>query len=549
MLAYVNDSAHGSPRDIRDGRTDWEWVLPIRPGSNTIRIAAFDIRGGSTVDWTEFVILRDSTILDTIPPRIIQVTANGKPAHGLYTSSPSAIIEVRAVDQETGIDSLTVGGKPLTVSSPTGIAYHDTVLLQHQPAGNEIVVRAVDQAGNRTQKTVVVFKNRLPLIEQRPGPSFVCAESLYVDTIRAGDPDGDAVVFDRVGGPEGLVVAADGEITWMPLLADTGMHTVTVRVWDGYQPVHERYTLYVYPPWAMPPGPVRFRTETEDFASFLEAGEDTLRVTLAVRPGTGIAPFAFSARFVDGEALLTDSPDSTLVWGPTETDTGYHQMVVVVEDRFPSRDTIYPRILVVPPNRPGVIALRHDADTLADGTLDLNAGRSLDTLVLVFVDEDDRLTERHSFVVRQARSGVVASFDSAVVDSYAVVVDPRVFDGYDTLTATLSDRGGYRDTLVAPLYYGVPPDTPQAVAPDDTVSTADSTVMLAWRGSDPDGDSLWYSVHLDTTIDLGGVPVTTADTTMVVGGLLPERLYYWRVVAHDWRRSTAGPVRSFYFEP
>jgi hypothetical protein len=548
VLARVNDSPYGSPTDIRDGLSRWEWDLPLRVGDNHVSITAFDFHTGNRIDWSEFVILRDSAVVDTLPPRIIQVTADGKPAHGLYTTTPSALLEVRAVDQETGIDTLTVNGKALSPVSPSAIAYRETVLLRHSTMGNEIVIRAVDGAGNEQRTTVVVFKNRLPLIDKGVGPALLSAESLYVDTIGAGDPDGDTVTFDKVEGPAGLSVTAAGGIAWMPLMADTGMHTVTVRVWDGYQPVYERFTLYVYAPWDMPPGPVRLRTRSEDFAPFLEADSDTLRVTLAIEPGTGIAPFTYSARFVGGETLLGDSTDSTIVWAPAEADTGYRQMVVVVEDRFPSRDTIYPRILVVPPNRPGVIVLRHDADTLADGTIDLNAARGKDTLVFVFVDEDSRLTERYSFVVRQSRSAVVASFDSAVVDSYELVVDPGVFDGYDTLSAILTDRGGYRDTLVTPLYYGVPPEQPVPEAPGDTVEAIDSSVTLRWRGSDPDGDSLWYSVYLDTTSGGDASPVSTPDTVITIGDLQPERLYYWRIVAHDWKRATPGPLRTFYLQ-
>ncbi|MBD3357878.1 MAG: hypothetical protein GF363_12020 [Chitinivibrionales bacterium] len=548
LIAEANDNTHGEPINIREDRTDWAWNPPLRRGTNQIRITAFDFRSGNMVDRAEFIVYRDSTMFDTIPPRIIRITANGKPAHGLYTASSLVGMEIRAVDQETGIDSLTINDKPVTRTSPTGIAYHDTILLQHRPTGNEIIVKAVDPAGNRVQKTVVMFLNRLPLIEQAPASALLSAETLYRDTIRAGDPDGDTVFFDKAEGPAGLTVTEEGTITWVPILEDTGSHTVTIRVWDGYQPVYERYTLHVYPPWDMPPEPVRFQTRAEDFAPFLEADRDTMRVTLAVSPGTGIAPYTYSARFVGKEPPPVTLQDDVVIWVPTKADTGYHQMVVVVEDYFPSRDTIYPRILVVPPNRPGVITLQHDADTLADGTIDFNAGKGLDTLVFVFVDEDSRLTERHSFVVRQARSAVVASFDSAVVDSYEIVVDPTAFDGFDTLSAVLRDGGGYCDTLITPLYYGVPPDTPVAVAPLDTISTPDSSVTLSWRGSDGDHDSLWYDVYIDTTSNPSDTFARTSDTTLIVEGLTPDNRYYWRIVAHDWKRATTGLVHSFYIE-
>ncbi|QNN24371.1 LEPR-XLL domain-containing protein [Planctomycetales bacterium ZRK34] len=76
--------------------------------------------------------------------------------------------------------------------------------------------------------------NTTPFIYSAPATSTV-AEQPYVYHIQAFDPDGDALTYDLVFGPDGMAVdATTGQLVWTPGSDQVGAHTVMVAVADSH---------------------------------------------------------------------------------------------------------------------------------------------------------------------------------------------------------------------------------------------------------------------------------------------------------------------------
>jgi hypothetical protein len=544
LYAYVNNILQPAVRTVKGAATTWDWTINLAVGINAVKIMAKDNRSLNRVDSALFTVLFVDTAHDTRPPNIVSITANGKPANNFYTDKSAALLGVKAFDDGSGMDSVFIGGKPV-YSRDSSMWYYDSVKLRHVPSGNEIVIRAIDKKHNDTAASVVLYQNRLPIIQKAPASSFIAIDSVYIDTIEAFDPDGDTLTYDKSLGPQGLQVSKQGVIYWIPSWLDTGSHTITLRIWDGYQPVFCTYTLYVYGDLGHP-APVRFSTRTEDFPQFLEVGKDTLRLQLRVARNSGIRPFVFSSRIVNkNKALLPEGPDSLLVWAPVISDTGFEQLMVVVKDAFPKSDTLYPRILVVPPNRPCSLSIHFSSDTTKTGAIDLNRKRNKDTLVFHIIDPDNALIERHDVSIFETRTQMRSIIDSAVVDSFIIVLDPMAFNGYDTMVAVVKDKVQHVDTLRQAVYYGMPPYSPQVFNPLNYTTVAGTSVTLTWQDVDPDADTLSYDVYFGNDPNFLTRRTMTALSSFPVSGLASQSTYYWKITAKDWKSSTDGPIWQF----
>ncbi len=546
-LSLIHNGSETAPgRWIDSATTSFEWALTLAQGNNTIQLRLSESATGAIVDIIERTIVYAPDIPDTISPRILNVLIDGNQSANLFTTRSQVVVGIEAADEAGGIDSMLINGNLLTANSSGGRWYYDTLALAHVPTGNELLIRAVDESGNDTSRTIVVYRNRKAIIQTSPSSSQIPTDSLYIDTVEAFDPDGDSVSYSIVEGPEELAISESGILTWIPDTADTGTHTVVVRIWDGYQPSLSSFSLIVYVQGTLPPPPVQFSTSEEDFPAFLEVGRDSLEVTLEIKGGTGVPPFVFSAYLLrTGEQMLRGSRDSVVRWSPTLSDTGYAKIIVTVGDAFPRSDTLLPRVLIVPPNRPCTIVSTSTSDTLDNGAIDINQKQAADTLTFHIQDPDNPISEIYDITISQWRTQLVNKIDSARVDSFQLVVDPQAFDGYDTITVAVTDRGGNADTLRKTVYYGMPPYTPQVISPISYSSVSGQSVTLSWQTSDPDSDELRYDIYFGTdrqSLQLAG---TTTETTHTETDLSSSATYYWRIIAHDWKSRTIGPVWEF----
>lgn len=554
LLLFLNGIQDSVLLSLDRGHTDWEWSLDLKLGENVVEVFARDTSTSTTLDSAQLVLVLDPFLVDTLPPVVMRIMTYvwnendvqiSTDLDGHITDKPSVKVWARLYDDGVGIDTVTINETHIP-NRPGTSWYVTTVPIEHIPSGNEIVVVATDRTGNRTQETAVVFRNLPPVMETVPQPRTIVAEDPYADSVSAFDPDGDTVTFGKESGPDRLTVFPDGYISWTPSMADTGTQPVTIRVWDGYEPVFVTYNLYVMPAGHTPPEPVRFLTTVDDFPGFLEASRDTLGIVLEVEDGTGVPPFELSVVFsANDSVLLEPGTDSLVTWAPEEEDLGYTRLTVVVKDNFASSDTLLPVIIVVEPNSPCTLVAEYAGRTFPDGTLDMNAKQGRDTVVFRISDPDDLLFERYDIVIYQTRTRTITTIDFTNVDTFAVAIDPTVFDGYDTVVAMITDRGGNGDTVSLPIYYGMPPNVPLLLSPASNASIDTDTLELSWQADDPDNDSLWYDIYLgDTPATLTRVE-TTPDTSQTLYGLSPAGTYYWQVLVHDWKSSVASLVRRF----
>jgi len=544
LYAYVNNTQLSPVKIIRGAGNSWNWPIHLVSGLNAVKIYAKDNVSLNWVDSVSFSIIFTDTAHDTQPPKIMAITANGLSAEKFYTPSAAVLLGVEAYDNGSGIDSVIIGGKRV-VARDSSMWYYDSVNLQHTTSGNDIVIRVTDKKRNDTVASVILYQNRLPIVQKTPASAFIALDSVYIDTIVAFDPDGDSLVYTKSLGPQALQVSSQGIVYWIPSQLDTGSHAVTIRVWDGYQPVFCSYTLYVYGDKGHP-APVKFSTRSEDFPQFLEVGKDTLRMQLRVAPNTGLRPFVFSARIVNkGKVLLPEGLDSVLTWVPAISDTGFEQLMVVVKDAFPNSDTLYPSILIVPPIRPCSLTVKFSGDTTNTGAIDLNKKKDKDTLVFHVIDPNNPVVQRHDVTIFETRTQMRSIIDSAVVDTFIIVLDPLAFNGYDTMMAIVKDEAMHSDTLRQAVYYGMPPYSPQALDPLNYAVVNGTGVTLSWQDVDPDGDSLSYDVYFGASPDLMTLRTTTAMASYLVSGLAAQSAYYWKITAKDWKSSTDGPIWQF----
>lgn len=546
LLFFVNDSLKGAPLPVSSSQNSWSRNLQLARGENRIRVTATDNYTGETIATARRLIVYDPQIPDTTGPRILEITANGIPAHEYMSPHSTVLISVRAVDENSGIRLVEIDGVVAQQDTAEPSRFFRPAALEHRTDGTEIMVRALDEAGNETVTAVVVYYNRRPYVPRTPDPTVIEAESLYVDTIEFFDPDGDTLTYSKRSGPNQLNVGTYGIVSWRPTPADTGLHSVELRIWDGYTARFARYNIYVVPAGEPNPPSISFATTSEEFPSFLEADRDTLRVQLRPAPGTGFPPFSYSARFIGGTVLLPEfDTDGLIVWAPTLRDTGSRQLVARIADVFPQYDTLYARIRVLPPNTPPFLSATYSGDTLPNGILNLNSKQEKDTIVFRINDPDEPLSERYTLEIRRARSGLVGKIDSALVDTFSVVVDPHAFDGYDTVTALLTDKQNNRDTLSVEIFYGYAPGAAIPLTPTSGERIHDPSAELTWTASDPDGDSLWFDVFVGTGTDPLPLVATTSDTTHVLQDLQRGEDYRWRIDTHDWKTMTSGQESMF----
>jgi len=149
----------------------------------------------------------------------------------------------------------------------------------------------------------------------------------YANTLAdaAADPDGDAVSFSKIDGPDWLTVAPDGTLSGTPPATATGTNTWTVRLADatGSDTATLRIVVGGSPLWLTDPVS---KAVARAGAEYAEAGQ-----SLA---GNAVDPDGDAIQFskVSGPAWLQVASDGRLSGRPTEGDAGVQTWVVRAAD-------------------------------------------------------------------------------------------------------------------------------------------------------------------------------------------------------------------------
>ena len=137
--------------------------------------------------------------------------------------------------------------------SPTGMRIDPVSgLINWAPGSGQlgqhtVVIEATDiRATQATQAfTITVTGNEPPQITSSV-PLLAYPDVLYRFNLQAVDPDGDALVFQLVTAPTGMVLDEPaGQINWTPDAAQLGAHPVQITASDGQFTTTISYTLTV----------------------------------------------------------------------------------------------------------------------------------------------------------------------------------------------------------------------------------------------------------------------------------------------------------------
>jgi hypothetical protein len=429
--------------------SSWSFLSALNEGSNQLAVTAYKLTGDSCAA-KNFIIVYDSTMsrTDSAAPVILDISAGG--THNLFTAKDSLVLRIIAVGQSTGIKNLTVNGNSLR-SSPEALGYiwYDTVKTVHSLSAGLMKISALDSDNHETDTAVIVCKNRLPFIITPPNPSNpLVAGTAYRDSIVTIDPDGDADSVRKAFGPLGLSVSLDGYIRWTPTANDLGMQVLDLNVSDGYQSIAYNCTLFVVMPTTEPQQPVKFVTTLEDFPAYLEAGKDSLHVSLQTTNGT--LPLQLSAN-VAATSLGLPIQNGVLQWKPSLADTGSAKLIVTVTDIAKKADTLLPAILIVPPNRPFTVSV---SPSVPDSSIDLSKATGPDTVRFAVQDPDNRLVEQHTVKIIQSHIESVSTLDSS--RSFMIILNPQHPSAValkDTIEVIITDKAGHADSLTYHILY------------------------------------------------------------------------------------------------
>lgn len=216
-------------------------VSATSDGSRLVRLIADDGDVRSFAD-TSFVVLPTVTVSAPGP-----VASESGPAAGVFSITRDGAMEGDlevafefAGSAEEGVDY--TAGPPAPVVIPAGASSVEISILPIPDAlveGTETVELALSEGaylvGGGSVVISITDSNHAPAwidpLGQLPGAT---ADASYAGAVspHAADPDGDALEFHKISGPDWLHVAPDGSLEGTPGAGDVGSHSLTIRVSD-----------------------------------------------------------------------------------------------------------------------------------------------------------------------------------------------------------------------------------------------------------------------------------------------------------------------------
>jgi RHS repeat-associated protein len=210
----------GMTIDETTGRLEWQ---PTAVGFADVVVAVTDAQGAGTTQTYQIAV---AATAPNLAPAI--------------TSRPSGFASVgsdytyQVVGNDPNGDTLTYQ----LLQGPTGMTLDpDSGLLSWQPDATgsvTVVVGAVDPdglGGAQRFTLQVVAANDAPVVTSSPVTTALTGSSYRYD-LQAQDPNGDALSYELLSGPEGMTVDAFGRVRWTP--TEVGSTAVEIAVRDVY---------------------------------------------------------------------------------------------------------------------------------------------------------------------------------------------------------------------------------------------------------------------------------------------------------------------------
>ena len=324
-------------------------VVP-EPGRNTVTLQFVgDTLAGTVLATKTIIIYYDPQIIDTTGPMIAvlynEMTLYDKQAFRI--SDPA--IDILLLDNAP-IGVVLVNGMQVLPSEtnthflPT---YRTTLSLKHQY--NSVTILANDNYNNPSQMVFdsLIF-NQLPEISG----DFTDIEEVVGDTftwrISASDSDNDQIYVTAKVNGHALQMSSDSTVQWIPELADTGLHSVEIQAYDGYEFNTVTFDISVSKQPAVGV-PVQWLTTAADIRDKLVRGEDTLAVLLQAKPLSNLQPFTYKVELTGPTGTTTvlyEGNDSNFTWLPESNQTGFSTLRFTILDRKNNVDIFTKNILI-----------------------------------------------------------------------------------------------------------------------------------------------------------------------------------------------------------
>jgi len=300
----------------------------------------------------EILVYYDPGSLDTTGPEIYVLYNNAELADNTLFRVSNLPLNI-LVQDISFIKSVTVNGTQAVLSADS-INHLPTFLsvasLKHPE--NKITIIATDVLNNSSQIDYdSIGYNQLPVITGDFSTVKGFAGTPIVWKTIVTDNDNDSLIVTATVNGNIITLSPDSSIKWTPAVKDTGWHEVKIQAYDKHEFVDTTFTISVSN-LINDDIEVKWITSAAAIPDSLVIGDDTLHVSLSANPLSNLRPFNYKVELTDIKKVLLDSNDSTLLWIPDSTDSGFHIIKFTITDSNNNKDEFTSNINIVKPTMP-----------------------------------------------------------------------------------------------------------------------------------------------------------------------------------------------------
>lgn len=368
--------------------------------------------------------------------------------------------------------ALVTGPAAMTVAADTGLT---TWTPGPSDVGShDVVLRAEDGWGGAAQQSFVLVVseddgNHPPVFTSVP-PVQSAVGAAYAYLAQAADADGDALLFEKLEGPDGVSVSSDGQLVWD--FALPGVHLIALRVSDPEGASAEQAWLLAVGQLASGPGaPLVYGTPS----SVGVAGQLYL-----YQPALDAGPLAQPEWTlpVAPAAMTVDPSSGRITWTPTLADVGAHDVslrVTLPDGPYATQswtvDVVAqggnqpPTILSTPP----LVAFVGDTWTYDVQAFDPDA-------------------QKIAYALATAPAGMTIDLTTGVA-----AWTPST-PGSELVAITATDLGGATGNQVFTLTVAPPNGAPTITSTPPAGALAGASSVYAAHAVDPDGHALTWAL-------------------------------------------------------
>lgn len=186
--------------------------------------ASADLAAGTTVNYVVRLVPTDQPAVITITGKVID-RDTAAPLAGASVSLPLAGVNVTtAPDGSFTLNNVRPGTIAVSISAD---GYTSVSYSANAPNGGLLALGTIALV-----RATPIDGNRPPVINST-APTSIPAGQVYAYNVQASDPDGDSLTFALGNHPNGMTIASNGQVRWVPTVDQVGAQSFTVVVFDS----------------------------------------------------------------------------------------------------------------------------------------------------------------------------------------------------------------------------------------------------------------------------------------------------------------------------